>query len=344
MQMTQSAARPVSLALQGGGAHGAFTWGVLDRLLMDERIRIVAISGCSAGAMNAVVAASGLMAGGPEGACAALARFWRAISDAARFSPVQRNPIDMFLGNWSLDFSPGFHLVNGLSRALSPYAVNPLNINPLKTLLEAHVDFDALRRCEQIRIFISATDVETGRITLFDRHRLTADMVMASACLPQLFQAVEVEGRHYWDGGYSGNPALFPLFEVPETKDIVIVQVTPFTRRGVPVTAHDIQERVNEITFNASLLAELRAIDFVRRMINAGALPRERYRKMRIHMIADEDAMSPLGSSSKLNAEWAFLQHLHDLGHAAAGAWLDRHADDLGRRSTVNLRALLRGG
>ncbi|RMH49634.1 MAG: patatin-like phospholipase family protein [Alphaproteobacteria bacterium] len=342
--MTQSAARPVSLALQGGGAHGAFTWGVLDRLLMDERIRIVAISGCSAGAMNAVVAASGLMAGGPEGACAALARFWRAISDAARFSPVQRNPIDMFLGNWSLDFSPGFHLVNGLSRALSPYAVNPLNINPLKTLLEAHVDFDALRRCEQIRIFISATDVETGRITLFDRHRLTADMVMASACLPQLFQAVEVEGRHYWDGGYSGNPALFPLFEVPETKDIVIVQVTPFTRRGVPVTAHDIQERVNEITFNASLLAELRAIDFVRRMINAGALPRERYRKMRIHMIADEDAMSPLGSSSKLNAEWAFLQHLHDLGHAAAGAWLDRHADDLGRRSTVNLRALLRGG
>ncbi|MEM9047870.1 MAG: patatin-like phospholipase family protein [Pseudomonadota bacterium] len=340
--MQQSVAKPVSLALQGGGAHGAFTWGVLDRFLEDGRVRIAAISGTSAGAMNATVAASGLMIGGAESARTALASFWRAISDAARLSPIQRNPIDRFMGSWSLTNSPGFHFFNGLSRVVSPYQLNPLNLNPLKEVLEAHVDFELVRACNQIRLFISATNVETGRIKLFDRHGLTADMVMASACLPHIYQAVEVEGQFYWDGGYAGNPALYPLYDVEETKDILIVQINPVARPGVPTTAHDIQQRVNEITFNAPLLAEFRAIDFVRRMINAGLLERGKYRKIRIHMIRDDAHLNPLGSSSKLNAEWAFLEHLRDIGRSAAESWLAKHWSDLGVRPTVDIREMVR--
>ncbi|MEM9198306.1 MAG: patatin-like phospholipase family protein [Pseudomonadota bacterium] len=340
--MQQSVAKPISLALQGGGAHGAFTWGVMDRFLEDGRVRLAAISGTSAGAMNAAVAASGLMKGGAEGARAALASFWRAISDAARLSPIQRNPVDRFLGSWSLQNSPGFHFFDGLSRVISPYQLNPLNLNPLKEVLEAHVDFELVRACDQMRLFISATNVETGRIKLFNRRSLTADMVMASACLPHIYQAVEIDGQHYWDGGYAGNPALYPLYEVGETKDIMIVQINPVSRPGVPTTAHDIQERLNEITFNAPLLAEFRAIDFVRRMINDGVLQRGKYRKIRIHMIRDDPHLNPLGASSKLNAEWEFLEHLHGLGHSAASRWLDAHWDDLGSRPTFNIREAVR--
>ncbi|HEU0223772.1 MAG TPA: patatin-like phospholipase family protein, partial [Paracoccaceae bacterium] len=244
--------KPISLALQGGGAHGAFTWGVLDRLLTDGRAEIVAISGTSAGAMNAVVAASGLMSGGPEEAAAALARFWRKVSDAAKYSPIRRNPIDVFLGNWSLDRSLGYAFFDRLTRVASPYELNPMNLNPLREVLEDVVDFQAVRRCERMKLFISATNVETGRVRVFDRRHLTADMVMASACLPNIYQAVVIDGAPYWDGGYMGNPALFPLISVMESKDILIVQINPVERKGVPTTAREIQDRINEITFNSS--------------------------------------------------------------------------------------------
>jgi NTE family protein len=335
--------KPVSLALQGGGAHGAFTWGVLDALLADGRLEIVAISGTSAGAMNAVVAASGLQQDGPDGARAALEAFWRRVSAAALFSPVRRGLLDALLGTWSLDASPGLAAFDALTRVTSPYQFNPLNLNPLREVLEASADFAAVRRCERMKLFISATNVETGRVQLFDRHGLTADMVMASACLPYLFQTVVIDGVPYWDGGFMGNPALFPLFEVRETKDIVIVQINPVERKGVPRTAREIQDRMNEITFNASLLAELRAIDFVRRLLNAGAVSRERYRKMRLHLIEDGEALGPLGASSKLNAEWEFLTHLRDIGQRTARRWLDMHFDALGRSSTVDIRAMFRG-
>ncbi|HEX9857906.1 MAG TPA: patatin-like phospholipase family protein [Paracoccaceae bacterium] len=333
----------VNLALQGGGAHGAFTWGVLDKLLEDGRLEIAAISGTSAGAMNAVALADGFTAGGPEAAREKLAGFWRAISEAAYLSPVQRAPIDVLMGNWTLDRSWGYQVTQATTRMFSPYLLNPLNMNPLRDLLEETVDFDCVRHCNGIRLFISATNVTTGRVKVFDSHSLTPDMVMASACLPQLYKAVMIDGVPYWDGGFMGNPVLFPFHSQSDTADIIVVQINPVEREGVPMTAQDIQNRQNEISFNSSLLAELRAIDFVARLIDEGKLNENGYRRERIHIIENQNKLKPLGASSKMNAEWAFLTHLRDLGRETAGGWLDRHFDDIGQRGTVDLRAMFQG-
>jgi NTE family protein len=340
---THGNSKAINLALQGGGAHGAFTWGVLDRLLQDERIVIEAISGTSAGAMNAVVVADGIMADGYEGARSALYDFWKAIGDAAHFSPIQRNLIDVFMGNWNLDYSPGYLFFDLLNRVTSPYDLNPLNLNPLRDLLDEMIDFERVRSCDEIKIFVSATNVETGRVEVFDRHKLDADQVMASACLPFMFQAVEIDGVPYWDGGYMGNPVLFPFFHSCRSHDVVIVQINPIVRKGTPKTARAILERVNEITFNSSLLREFRAIDFVDRLLEEGRLDPDRYEKVLLHRIEADDELTPLGASSKLNAEWAFLRHLFDIGRRAADVWLDRNFDDLGERSTLDLRALFQG-
>ncbi len=333
----------VNLALQGGGSHGAFTWGVLDYLLEDGRIEIDAISGTSAGAMNAVVLADGMMKNGPEGAREALHTFWETMSEAARFSPIKRTPFDYFTGSWRLDTSPGYHMMDNLSRMFSPYQLNPLNINPLRKVLTDCVDFERVRSCDKVKVFVSATNVETGKVKVFDRKELTPDMVMASACLPLMFQAVEIDGVPYWDGGYMGNPSLFPFNSHSESSDIVVVQINPIERKGAPKSAQDILNRLNEISFNGSLLKELRSIDFVRRLIEEGKLSREDYREMRVHIIENQDALNPLGASSKLNAEWAFLKHLRDLGRKTAAEWLDGNIEDVGKRSTVDLRAIFQG-
>jgi NTE family protein len=340
--MTNNAKR-ANLALQGGGAHGAFTWGVLDRLFEDGRIEIAAISGTSAGAMNAVAAADGLVRAGPDGAREALEHFWSTMSERARFSPIQRTPLDMLMGNWSLDRSPSYHVFDALTRMLSPYQLNPLNLNPLRDVLEACIDFDRVRSCNMMKVFVSATNVETGRVKVFDRTRLDADMVMASACLPFLFQAVEIDGVPYWDGGYMGNPSLFPFHAGSDASDIIVVQINPIERRGAPRTAQDILNRINEISFNGSLLKELRAIDFVDRLIEEGKLSDTDYRQTRVHVIENQDALKPLGASSKLNAEWRFLTHLRDIGRATASAWLERNLQNVGERSTVDLRAMFQG-
>ena len=343
----KTAARPqaegpklINLALQGGGAHGAFTWGVLDCLLEDGRVQIEAISGTSAGAMNAVVVADGLMRGGREQARAALAAFWQSVSEAARGSPIQRSPIDVFMGNWSLDASPSYLFFDLLNRVASPYELNPLNINPLRDLVEGQVDFATVRACDRMKIFISATNVETGRVKVFNRDELTADAVMASACLPFMFQAVEIDGVPYWDGGYVGNPVLFPFYRSCASNDVVIVQINPLFRHGTPRTAREILNRVNEISFNSSLMRDFRAIDFVRRLIEEGKLERSNYKHVLVHLIHGDEHIKPLGASSKLNAEWAFLTHLHDIGRATAAAWLDDNFDKLGKESTVDLRTL----
>lgn len=333
----------VNLALQGGGAHGAFTWGVLDYLLEDGRLEIDAVSGTSAGAMNAVALADGFTKGGPEGARAKLEAFWRAVSDAARYSAVQRSPIDVLMGNWTLDGSWGYHATEAMTRLWSPYQFNPLNMNPLRDVLESCIDFACVRRCDAICLYISATNVETGKVKVFDSQSLTADMVMASACLPQLYQAVEIDGVPYWDGGYMGNPALFPFHDGSEASDIVVVQINPVVRQGAPRTAMEIQNRMNEITFNASLLKELRAIEFVARLIDEGKLDEGDYRRERLHIIGNEAELNPLGASSKMNAEWAFLTHLRDVGRDTAAVWLDAHFTDVGERSTVDLRAMFEG-
>jgi len=328
----------INLALQGGGAHGAFTWGVLDKFLEDDRLRIDAITGTSAGAMNAVVLASGMQAGGEEGARESLEAFWYAVSRKARFSPVQRSPLDMLLGQWSLDHSPSYLFFDVMTRFSSPYEFNPLNANPLRDVVGEIVDFDRVHACSQMKLFIAATNVFTGKIRVFSEKEVTLDAVMASACLPQMFQAVEIDGEPYWDGGYMGNPPLYPLFYATDTPDVVLIQINPLERRKVPKTAREIVNRVNEISFNSTLLRELRAIDFVTRLIEEGKLSRQDYTRVFMHRIA-ADELKPMQASSKLNAEWVFLTNLKDLGRKTAEEWLDRHYDDVGNRSTLDLRS-----
>ncbi|MFY0613222.1 MAG: patatin-like phospholipase family protein [Hyphomicrobiaceae bacterium] len=332
--------KAVNLALQGGGAHGAFTWGVLDRMFEDGRIWVDAISGTSAGAMNAVVASQGMYDGGGAGARAELERFWHAVSKAGQASPIKRSPMDRLLGNWSLDTSPGYVWLDLMSRVASPYDTNPMGIDPLRDLVDEFVDFDKVRDCEDMPIFISATNVETGRVRVFPREEITADVVMASACLPSMFHAVEIDGVPYWDGGFMGNPVLFPFAEHSPCSDIVIVQINPVVRKGTPRTAREIQNRVNEITFNSSLMKELRAIDFVDRLIDEGKLSGDEYRRLNVHIIEATEELSPLGASSKLNSEWSFLVHLKDIGRQAAARWIDANFDQIGERSTVDLRAM----
>lgn len=335
-----STGKPVNLALQGGGAHGAFTWGVLDRLLEDGRIEIEAISGTSAGAMNAVVLADGMVKNGIDGAREALESFWQAVSKAAKASPIKRSPWDYLTGNWSLDYSPGYLFFDLLSRMASPYQLNPLNLNPLRDLLAETIDFERVRRCEQIKLFISATQVRTGRVKVFQHQELSVDTVMASACLPLVFQAVEIDGEAYWDGGYMGNPALFPFFYNCCTQDILIVQINPIERNDTPDTAHEILNRINEITFNASLMKEFRAIDFSNRLLDEGSLDETRHKRQLIHIIHAHDQMNNLGASSKINSEWKFLTYLRDLGRDTANSWLEDNVDAIGKQSTVDLRAL----
>jgi len=330
----------VNVALQGGGAHGAFTWGVLDRLLEDERIGFEAISGTSAGAMNAVVLADGFTAGGAEGARQALHDFWETVSREAAKSPIQRSPINVLMGDWSLDNSPGFVFFDLLGRLASPYDLNPMNLNPLRDILEASVDFERIAACTRMKLFISATNVHTGRVRVFTCPEISADVVLASACLPLLFHAVEIEGVPYWDGGYMGNPVLFPFFNACANSDLLLVQVNPLVRETTPRSAREILDRINEITFNASLLKELRAIEFVARLVDEGKLDNTDYKQVLLHRIDAGQDMGTLSASSKLNAEWAFLTHLRDLGREAAARWLTSDFDRVGRESSVDVRAM----
>lgn len=342
-QQTMKNPKRINLALQGGGAHGALTWGIIDAFLADGRIEIAAISGTSAGAMNAVVAADGLTLGGPDAAREQLESFWRAVSNAARSSPVQRSPLDLLLGRWSLDRSPGYLWMETVSRFMSPTQFNPLKLNPLRDILIKHVDFERVRACESMAVFVAATNVETGTVKVFDRSVLDADRVMASACLPQMFEAVVVDGVPYWDGGFSGNPPLFPFYDDENCVDIAIIQINPIVRPGIPSTAAEISNRVNEITFNNSLLKELRAVHFVKRLLAKGALDPSEYRDINLHIIECQDELNPLGASSKLNAEWAFLTHLRDIGKRTATEWLELNFDQIGTSSTVDLGAMFDG-
>lgn len=333
----------ISLALQGGGALGAYTWGALDRLLEDKRIEIAAISGSSAGAMCAVVVADGFCEGGAEGARKQLRQFWENVAAAGHASPYRRTPTMAFLSAfmpWAGQ-SVWAQWADAAARVASPYDFNPLNINPLKEVVEELVDFEKVRK-SPMNLFIGATNAQTGRIRVFENEELTADHVMASACLPQLFQAVTIDGEPYWDGGYTGNPALFPLFSVEATRDIVIVQIHPIERDGAPKTASDITARVNEINFNASLLGELRAIEFVGRLLDERRMPEGRYRKMLIHNVSESQPLTPLGIGVDLNTDLGFFEQLFATGRAAAERWLDEHFDALGERSTVDLAAMFR--
>jgi NTE family protein len=337
-----SAARdpvPIDLALQGGGSHGAFTWGVLDRLMDEPWLHIDGISGTSAGAMNAVVLAGGFAADGPAGAKSALNDFWRRVADAARFSPIRRSALDVFLGRWTLDTSPLYLAFDIASRVLSPYDLNFAGANPLRKVLAESVDFACVATAP-IRLFVTATNVHTGRGRVFRNAELTPDVLLASACLPTLFQAVEIDGEPYWDGGYSGNPTITPLVRDCDSQDTLLVAVNPVERPGTPRTAREILDRLNEVSFNATLLKELRMIALLRQVADTGSSEGRKWAEMRIHLVASK-VLAELGASSKFNAEWDFLCMLRDEGRRAAEAFLTADAKNIGKCSSVDLDILL---
>jgi NTE family protein len=329
----------IDLALQGGGAHGAFTWGVLDRLLEETQLRIDAISGTSAGAMNAAVLAHGWLAGGASGARAALDRYWDRVATAAAFSPLQRTPLDRLFGRWSLDYSPAFIALDLISRLFSPYDLNPHGFNPLTRILHESIAFERLAH-SPIKLFVTATSVRTGRGRIFRNAELTPDVLLASACLPTMFQAIEIDGEPYWDGGFAGNPTITPLIRESNAQDTVLVQINPRERPGTPRTAPEILNRLNEVSFNATLMKELRMIALMRQVADPGSGEGRRWSQMRMHRITT-DMMTELGYSSKLNGEREFLWMLRAEGRRAASAFLDEHANDLGRRSTADIDVLL---
>jgi len=330
---------PIDLALQGGGSHGAFTWGVLDRLLEEPWLQIVAISGTSAGAMNAAVLADGWTEGGSEGARAALDTYWKRVSRAAAFSPLQRTPFDRLTGRWTLDSSPVFIAMDLMTRIFSPYDLNPRGFNPLRDILAESIDFTRLAR-SPIKVFITATNVRTGRGRIFRNSEITADVLLASACLPTMFQAIEIGGEPYWDGGFAGNPTITPLVRESEAHDSILVQINPRERPSTPRSAAEILNRLNEISFNSALMKELRMIALLRDVADPGTGEGARWAGMRTHRIMTE-MMSDLGYSSKLNAEWEFLTMLRTEGRRATSEFIDAHADDLGHRSTADIDVLL---
>jgi NTE family protein len=331
-------AKTVNLALQGGGSHGAFTWGALDYLLEDERLDFSAITGTSAGAMNAVVLAEGYVEGGRQGARDNLAKFWRSVAAEKALSPIQAKLFEFFFGCGTLPSQVNAWWIDFLTHYASPYEFNPFDLNPLLDHLNEVVDFEKVRACDQIKLFVPATNVWTGKIKVFHGHELTADHVMASACLPFLFRAVVIDDVPYWDGGYMGNPALFPLFYETACPDIVIIQVNPIERDETPVTAREIQNRLNEITFNGALMGELRAIDFVNRLVDSGKLSAEDYMRPFVHRIDGGGVLRPYSAASKLDASWSLISQFHEFGRGAAKDWLDGNFAAIGNKSTLNLR------
>jgi NTE family protein len=332
--------RRVNLALQGGGSHGAFTWGVLDALLEDGRFEFDGVTGASAGAMNAVVMADGWLDGlrarrdPREAARTALKTFWDAVSTqpstfalATRWNDTQRGPSSNPMLLW-------FEL---LSQIYSPYQLNPLNYNPLRTVLKPLIQFERLRDKSPFKLFVCATNVRTGRVRIFREHELEIDMLLASACLPFAFQAVEVEGAHYWDGGYMGNPALWPLWYATKSKDLLLVQINPLSRDDLPDTAQEIIDRASEISFNASLLHEMRQIEFVQRLLTEKRIDPKRYKRVYLHMISAEEKMKIYGASSKYNTARDFVEQLFALGRSTAQEWIEMKFDYVGRVGTVRI-------
>ncbi len=329
--------KAINLALQGGGSHGAFTWGVLDYFLDQRSLEIESISGTSAGAVNAALLISGYEAGGRAGAKQALADFWRAVSSSSLHKLVSRSLFDHFNSRWSLDDSPAFLWFDLMTRVTSPYQINPLNINPLKTLLQSHIDFNQLNCCTEIKIFISATNVETGQVKVFRNREVDIDVVLASTCLPLLFQAVEIENIPYWDGGFMGNPILYPFYYECDSRDIVIVKINPFARTGTPKTAREILNRMDEINFNSSLIKDLRSIRFVQKLLAEHKIDDEKYKAMLIHVIDGDEHLLPLSASSKFNTEWDFIEHLYNCGREIAEKWFKGNRKHLGKKSSFDL-------
>ena len=332
--------KSIALALQGGGAHGAFTWGVLDRLLEEPDLDIRGVSGTSAGAMNACVLALGLATGGADGARAELQGFWRAMSElgVSLHNPYQTTPYHALARSWNLDWSPMSLWLDAMAQLVSPYQLNPLDHNPLRALLDERLDFARLAGDDAIRLYVCATNMQTNKMRIFRNQELCTEVLLASACLPQLHRAVEVDGAFYWDGGFIGNPVLKPLIRECDARDILLVQLNPICREQLPISSRDIMDRLNEVTMNAALMRELDVIATISKLVREGKITDPRYVDVRFHRIVDPEVMTALGLRSKNNTAWAFLTYLRDAGRACATAWLEDNSDKLGIESTLDLQ------
>ncbi len=329
--------KAINLALQGGGSHGAFTWGVLDRLLEDERITFDGVTATSAGGVNAVLLADGLARGGREGARKLMQIFWKKMSETTSESIIAPSFFDKMNPNFGLEHSPGYVMVDIISRFMSPYQLNPMDINPMRDLLNAVVDFERVRQQRVIKLFLSATNVRTGKVAVFPNAEITADHVLASACLPFMMRAPIIDGEAYWDGGFMGNPAIFPVIYGCVSQDVLLVHLTPTERTELPTNSRAILNRMQEISFNSSLMREMRAVAFVTQMIDEGKLTGGK--RMYIHLIEAEDIIRELSGSSKMNAEWRFLMHLFEIGRERADKWIAANFDRIGAETTVDLKA-----
>lgn len=332
-----SVKKQISLGLQGGGTYGAYTWGVLDRLLQEERLEIAALSGTSAGAINAAVVADGMArGGGREGARRALARFWHGLAGTAMFSPLQRTPADHMAGGFTMRHSPAYQLLEMAGALAGPVREQPLTVNPLRHFLTAMIDFERVRACEELQVFVNATNLHTGTGKLFTRAELDVQRLLASACLPTVFAAVEVEGELYWDGSYVANPPLAPLVEAGVGQDILVVQINPVARREVPHSMADISNRANEVAFNISFMREVNALLHMRAVPDEERGDSAIFAPVRLHLVSAVRGLKELSISSKFNAEPGFLQMLHGRGVADAEAWLAAHFEDIGVRATLD--------
>lgn len=330
--------KTLAVALQGGGSHGAFTWGVLERLLEEERIKLEGFCGTSAGAMNATVLAYGLYLGGRKKAIELLEVFWTKISKSSTFSLLQPSWYDRLLGEGNMDFSPGFFFFDLMSQFSSPYQQKSLNYNPLRDILLEIVDFDSLKSCTQTKLFVCATNVRRGRAKVFDMSTISIDAVMASSCLPFLFKAVTIDGEDYWDGGYMGNPPMFPLIENTCANDILLVQINPINIAKTPTDASNIRDRVNELGFNSSLMHEMQKIELIDKLVDKGITFDGKFRKILLHTINPELDLANYNVSSKLNATWGFISKLRSLGRKYADEWLGKNFDKIGVETTCNIR------
>ncbi|MCW8399551.1 patatin-like phospholipase family protein [Legionella sp. PATHC038] len=332
--------KTINLGLQGGGAHGAFTWGVLDYLLEDGRLDIEGLSSTSAGTMNAAILAQGLLNNDRDEARQALYDFWEEISKVNSLMSFKHWFGDSWfsLEQFSLDHSPFYFWFEIITHLMSPYQFNPFNLNPMRTILENSIDFEALRKRSTVKLFVCATNVETGKVRIFTNPELTVDTLLASGCLPFLFQSVKIKDQYYWDGGYIGNPAIYPLIYNCTCQDVVIVHINPIIRPGSLYHVGEILNRVNEVSFNSSLMREMRAIAFVTDLIDSKQTEGLDLKRMHMHSIRSDDEMTKHDVSTKLNADWNFLVYLRDRGRLIAKKWCQDNFSKIGKESSVDIR------
>lgn len=337
--MENKVKKRIAIACQGGGSHGAFTWGVLDALLEDGRFEIEGLTGTSAGGMNAVATAQGLAKGGNKEARATLRLFWERVHESGKNSILNnRGPIDKYMHNWTMYNSPGFLMFEFLSRMYSPYELNPMKTDPLRDVIVNTFDFDFLRSQDVCKVFLCATHVYTGKLAVFKTNEIKLECLLATACLPTIHGAVLVDGEYYWDGGFIGNPVMFPLIYDCETSDVILIQVNPAIRNKLPTSAREISDRLNEITNNASVIREMRAVHLIGQLQDEGIIPEGRMKRVHMHLIEDEACFQELGWGSKLNTEMDFFDHLFKKGRDAATAWISKNYESVGKKTTALIR------